>query len=355
MQHERAKAYEVAIADDIMEAEEEMAQYALDSVELGQWVAAIRQKFIVDGFFEQWYGADGRHGRVRQRKEKTNYLFRDERAAFLFWLRFDVNGHSEALWHETGKILRLFDMDFSEYLSKLVFPFYSERQPELVFELVGRSRVGFPGVFPFLAPPPWFELLNYAVFNMPLLRLPVYKVDFTKDYEVTGVSFLSPTIGEETRGWILQQVGTAYQKLATQRKEYGQPLEWYLLHRLSHEWGIRPIAREYGRPHSTVESAIYRVAARILDEDKGMDYFFAAPTIGLSELDLLEILERADFSAVCSKPSGLGHDPPSFVLDVLLCKNMLDVIQDLDNTDGFSRLGICPMPGGFLRHFVHRK
>lgn len=335
--------------DDIMEAEEELAQSALIDPRLAEWVRKIRQEFIMRGFFEEWYAMDGRWGRVTERKSKGGYLFKQERSAFLLWLRLGTDDAANKLWHETENMLKVLNMDFSEHLTRMMFPLFSRRDVAVIFEVVGlqSGETKFSDFFPFLGPPPWFQLLNLAIFNRFFDRLPVYRLDFTHDLKLSDITFLSPSLPEGARIWLTQRVAAGYEKLVTEHKRAGEHLSWWLLRQLHTPMGTREIARKFGRAPSTVYSAIKSVDNSLLDEESCLRYLSAAPALGLS------LLEAVQIASPLSNDS--EAEPISAVELILLLKNVVDVGCDIADTENYSKLGICPISGNPLAIFVHQK
>lgn len=348
----------LVVADDVGEAEEEMAASALDHPRLHQWIQRMREEYITSGFFERWYGMDGRRSRVAQRKSKGEYLFAEERSAFLLWLRLGTDDAADNLWHETESMLRQLNMDFPGYLTRIMFPLFSRWDVAVIFELVGRDPwdVGFPDLFPFLAPPPWFELLNYAIFNRAFCHLPVYRLDFTNDLKLSGITFLSPDLSEGARIWIIKRVAEGYERLTAGQKRAGEQLEWSVLNNLATPMGIRQIAREFGIAHSTVNSAIKTVGHRLLDDEGMAQYISAAPTVGgLSWLEVVQIAERAYSPRDIPVANNYPEESIRIANIIMLLKNMVDVKHDIESTQNFSKLGICPISGNPLAIFVHQK
>jgi hypothetical protein len=347
---------ECMVAEDVFEDEEIIAWSALDNPRFLEWVNKIRQEFIVKGFFEKWYAMDGRWGRVEERKSKGDYLFEEERSAFLLWLRLGTDDCGLKLWQETHNMLKMLNMDFSDYLTRMMFPLFSVRDPAVIFELVGlkSKEVGFRVIFPFLAPPPWFELLNYAIFYRPLNRLPVYRLDFTDNLEFNGIIFLCPDLTKESRIWLVKHVIEAYERLITGEGKGKEHLEWWLLNNLSTPMGIREIGRKYDRTASTVDSAVKSAGKKLLYEDGLTNYMskVRAP-FGVSWLEATQIAKKA-FAPV--RTEGDDYLKEFLNLDeiMLLVKNFVDVAQDITRTQNYSKLGICPIPGNVFELFVHQ-
>lgn len=358
MRYARGEYEDCLVADDVTEAEEEMADSALDHPRLHEWIRRIREEYITSGFFERWYGMDGRWSRVAQRKSKGDHLFTEERSAFLLWLHLGTDDAADNLWHETESMLKQLNMDFPGYLTRIMFPLFSRWDVAVVLEVVGRDPwdVEFPDLFPFLAPPPWFELLNYAIFNRPFCRLPVYRLDFTNDLELSGITFLSPDLSERARIWITKRVADGYERLTAGRKRAGEHLEWWVLNNLATPMGIRQIAREFGRAHSTVNSAIKTVGRRLLDDEGMMQYISAAPTVGgLSWSEVVQIAERAYSPRDVPVANNYPEESIRITNIIMLLKNLVDVKHDIESTQNYSKLGVRPIPGDILRLFVHRK
>ena len=347
------------VTDDIGDAEEDLAASVLEDFRFKEWVSAMRETYIVKGFFTDWYGIDGRLSRVKERKSKGNFLFKEERSAFLLWLRIGTDAGANNLWHETMDILKTLNMDFSEYSTRMMFPLFSRRYVADIFEAVGRSsheaEALFREVFPFLAPPPWFELLNYAIFDRFLFRLPIYRIDFTDDLKLGNITFLQPDLSEIARSWLIKEVSVAYEKLIAGQERSGNRLEWWFQNNLKTPVGIRDIARKYGKPASTVSAAVKAVNDNLSDENKLEEYMRTVPTVGgLSWTEAFEIANKTYFTQGAKEQSNHGEEL-SPGQEILFLMNIAQVGDDMISTKNYSKLGVRPIPHDILRLFVHQK
>lgn len=327
---------------EIRLAEEKRAQNLSKDGRLEIWVKELRKKYIADGFLMPFYAWDGRYSRSRQRIDKLGsyilpcekagevfhpgppagwilqedtwfwaYLVQGQEAIFMqpmsslpdtlridgmpggqVWNLIVIFARQTGLFGENGGGLVFTANDLEEiYLAKIAqqkIRYERENgediEPQQIVEQLHwitlfrqYGEVEY-SKYQLELRPGWFHLANYAIYNTPLTRLPVFLGVFEKG-KISGIRFLEDTLSDEARdfiGKVLLKMPIEAKKqldidnLVREKKE----MAWWLWHNVGHRernktLSYREIADIAHIQRSSIQTAVGRFDRKLRNKLDG--------------------------------------------------------------------------------------
>ncbi len=330
-----------AIVDELRLAEKTRAERVRQDKRLGQWVKQLRQTYIADGFLMPLYARDGRYSQSQQRiREWGDFILLDEMVGEVFhrgaqerWIHQEdtwfwvylINGQeyiftepidslpeplridgtpAEPVWNILtnsarqmglygedggGVMISADDLD-EKYLARMV-PQQNDYEGENGF--LEPYRIGDVPYWVTLfyqyeeleyaksdieRRPAWFHLANYAFFNIPVTRLPVFLGVF-ENGKISTIRFLDECLSDRARDFISKALlGMPIElkkRLDTKTLRYErQEMTWWLWHNVGRRQYRRKLS--YGQianitqvQRSSIQSAVGRFDRKLRDKLDG--------------------------------------------------------------------------------------
>jgi hypothetical protein len=326
---------------EIRLTEERRAQTAREDVRLEQWVKQLRQKYIVNGFLMPFYAWDEKYSRPRKRiKEFGDFILHCDTAGKVFdagtprgwigqedmWFWDYLIGGQEAIFNRPRSTLlescRVTGIPADHVWNMLVnfagqMGLFGEKggglliSPDLLEEnkltrVVPKNGVD-EGDNGYLEPyqiagehywitlfhryeepeyiesaveirPAWFHLANYAFFNVPISRLPVFLGVFAQE-NIDRIRYLDQTLSIQARKYIGNALHDIPIELKNQSddetlKREKNEMTWWLWRNVGHLQYRRTLS--YGRiagiahaPRSSIQTSVERFDQKLKDKLDG--------------------------------------------------------------------------------------
>ncbi len=326
------KNYEIT---EIRKAEERRAQWVMEDGNLAQWVKELRKKYIADGFLMPFYVYNNNYSIPEQRiREYGDFIQPCDMTGRVFYRYAPVSRiHQEAVWfweylisgqeaifgksveslpddlkikgmpaEQVWKIITdytyqkvldredgggimfsLDDLDIED-LAKIVSeegvceeengymePFKMAGEPRWITLFHRYDGPGYANTA-IEVRPAWFHLANYAFFNTPITRLPVFLYVFKKG-KMNRTRFLDDGLSDDARAYIVKALIDMPGKLRKQfftltLERETEEMTWWLWHNVGHREYKRPlsygdIAGIVGTSRSSIQTSVARFSRKL--------------------------------------------------------------------------------------------
>jgi hypothetical protein len=323
---------------EIIKSEQKRAKKITGDPGLKKWVEGFREKFIVNDFLAPIYARDGLYSRVKLRVSKFgNYILpweaqgkafhkasqgwiRNEESWFWLYLTdgqeiissrisipdvLTIGGiPAYPIWQEIVTVVKNLQLFGEDGGGLILFPHWidegylastgqaagwdegedgyleSYRIPKASnWITLFHAYKGFE-----LSPqnieirPAWFHLANYAFFNAPIQRIPVFFCEFTEKGKVERIRFLDRSLSDKSREYIGKALLDMPFKVKQPAnigalKRERQEMVWWLWHNIGHKDEKRTlsygdISGITGIPRSSIQTAVERFTRKL---KKNMD------------------------------------------------------------------------------------
>lgn len=284
----------INIVSEISEVERRRAEELTGNPIFNDWVQSFREKYIVKGFLSLIYAGDGRYSRPKNRVSKFgNYILTEEMAGIEFqehtrgWVKneemwfwfyltdgqeiispkipspevFVIDGIPATLiWPEIVALAKELQL-FGETGGGIIehpddmegnYPTKDESRSSWQEDDDGyMESYKLPDTFRWislfkryasypLSPrdieirPAWFHMLNYAFFNAPIRKLPVFYCLFSKEGKMDAIRFFDDTLSDTARDTIGKAVLTMPIEMKEQLSGYAvtrekQEIIWWIM------------------------------------------------------------------------------------------------------------------------------
>jgi hypothetical protein len=364
------------ILSEIKTAEEEQAGKLMTSPGFASWVETTRNKYIVGEFIRYFYAYQGRFSRGDRRVRKLgNYILPTSRTGelfdeenndrvhneeFWFWLYlttgYDALRHKPAhdetenplpaeppyrrIWQDLHGILVEHNLHGEGGGGIHELPVNSDilELASIEGQLYGQepeSKAAAKSLRPFDKPrwmtlftrfewllqqsppqieviPPWFHILRYLFFNIPIRTLPVFFASYDQDGSLDRLSFISASLTDAAKALLATLAGhlpIAFKSLTTSTVERRtrRNMRWWLWHVIGNARYRRRISYnqiavlEHRVSRSTIQSGIQsfqRMVEHNLDGRLFKELLQTAREIGLDATAVYDYLGKDDFDFI---------------------------------------------------------
>ncbi len=258
----------IDIVSEIIGAEQRRAEQLAGNPIFNDWVRSFREKYIVNGFLSLIYNHDGRYSRPKNRVSKFgNYILTEEMVGkefqedlqgwvkneemwFWFYLTdgqeiinsrksiddvFKIDGiPADLVWQEIVRVAKELHVSAEDGGGVLVHPMDTDENNLAKHEsrsswqedddgymesyklpdtfcwisLFERYESYRPSPRDIEIRPAWFHMVNYAFFNAPIRKLPVFSCLFSKEGQMDAFRVLDDTLSDTARETIGKSVLT---------------------------------------------------------------------------------------------------------------------------------------------------